>query len=157
MAGGIGCYIVIGLCWCILGAVLNPQVFLPYAAASGTFITFVLAKVTGAFKMFQDILFEIVAILGQKMDKGLGNMIDTIVDNTKNASPGSIGVALASAKYIHELNRSGMGPLVEEMQIEPVLVTAIAKGDPKSVEMLSEKFGTDPIIVGALIAGSSHD
>ncbi len=36
----IGCYVIIGLCWCLLGAILNPEVFLPYAAASATFIVF---------------------------------------------------------------------------------------------------------------------
>ena len=157
VCGALGCYIVIGLSWCILGAVLNPQVFLPYAAASSTFITFTLAKVQGALKMFQDILFEIVGILSKMMEKGLGNMLDTIIDNTKNASPGAIGATVASAKYIHELNRSGMGPIIEEMSIDPLMVTAIAKGDPESTVMLAEKFGTDPIIIGALIAGAAYD
>ena len=50
---GLCCgYVILGSCWCILGAVLNPEVFLPYAAAAATGYSFAILKVRGAFQNF---------------------------------------------------------------------------------------------------------
>jgi hypothetical protein len=40
-------YIVLGLVWCILGAILNPTYFLPYATGAATFVTVMMAKYIG--------------------------------------------------------------------------------------------------------------
>ncbi len=49
--GIVGAYIVICLCWCILGAVLNPEIFLPYAAAAATFLGFIAYKLSAASEL----------------------------------------------------------------------------------------------------------
>ena len=85
LAACIGGYIVIGLCWCILGAVLNPEIFLPYAAASGTLISFVTLKTLGAFRMFKDMLREIVTILTSKMKTMLDGMLSKVIGNISNS------------------------------------------------------------------------
>ena len=46
-------YICLVLCWCLLGAILNPDQFLPHAAAAGTFIVFSKSKYE-KLKTFRD-------------------------------------------------------------------------------------------------------
>jgi hypothetical protein len=86
-----GGYIIVGLSWCILGAVLNPEVFLPYAAASATFITFCLAKLKSIMTMWREILREIIEFLTTKMKGMLSNMLDKVIGGIKGNSVGSIG------------------------------------------------------------------
>ena len=59
---GVG-YIMLGTCWCILGAVLNPEVFLPYAAAAATGYSFAILKVRGAIQNWKAIFTEITTIM----------------------------------------------------------------------------------------------
>jgi hypothetical protein len=40
-------FFVFGLIWCILGAILNPSAFLPYATGAATFMTVIMAKYVG--------------------------------------------------------------------------------------------------------------
>ena len=47
-------YIGLFLIWAILGAIINPTAFLPYASGAGTFLTFCTAKYNEFKKMFAD-------------------------------------------------------------------------------------------------------
>ena len=80
----IGGYVILGLCWCILGAVLNPEVFLPYAAASATFIVFVLGKLKSSVTLWREVLDEIVRFLTEKLRGMLTGMLDKVMGNIKN-------------------------------------------------------------------------
>jgi hypothetical protein len=37
-------YLILGLVWLILGAILAPTIFLPYATAAATFVTVMIGK-----------------------------------------------------------------------------------------------------------------
>ncbi len=37
-------YIVLGIVWLMLGAIVNPSAFLPYATGAATFVTIMTAK-----------------------------------------------------------------------------------------------------------------
>ena len=44
-------YISLCMAWLLLGAIINPSAFLPYATASATFITAISAKYAEAIKI----------------------------------------------------------------------------------------------------------
>jgi hypothetical protein len=48
----IFCMISLGLIWAVLGAIINPTKFLPYAAASITFINTIMTKYTATKKKY---------------------------------------------------------------------------------------------------------
>ena len=43
------------------------------------------------------------------------------------------------------------------MGVDPAMITAIANGDPIAIQMITEKFGVDPVIVETLIAAVTRD
>jgi hypothetical protein len=153
----VGGYIIIGLAWCILGAILNPEVFLPYAAASLTFITFIITKVTVAVKMWKEILREIVGILTGRMKLIMNDMLDKVVSNIRNSSFGEISDTIKSGHYISALNKTSMGGMLSNLKIDPELVTAMANGDPAAVKILAERFGIDAAIVEVVLAAIKRD
>ena len=50
-------YVTIVMVWYLLGAIINPSAYLPYAAAACTFVTFCTAKFR-QFKRLQTVGFE---------------------------------------------------------------------------------------------------
>jgi hypothetical protein len=56
--------VILVLTWSLLGAVLNPNRFLPAASGSVTFITFVLAK------------FTFMKHLNEKLQEGVGDIVN---------------------------------------------------------------------------------
>ena len=153
----VGGYVILCLCWCILGAVLNPEVFLPYAAASATFIVFVLGKLKSSVTLWREILDEIVTFLTERLKGMLSGMLDKVIGNIKNNQFGNIGQALASGRYMDAINKTPLGAVMGDLGIDPQLVAAIANGDPIAIQMLAEKFGIDPLIVEALMAAVKKD
>ena len=153
----VGGYVILCLCWCILGAVLNPEVFLPYAAASATFIVFVLGKLKSSVTLWREVLDEIVTFLTERLKGMLSGMLDKVIGNIKNNSIGNIGQALASGRYMDAINKTPLGAVMSDLGIDPQLIAAIANGDPIAITMLADKFGIDPIIVEALMAALNKD
>ena len=180
---GVG-YIILGTCWCILGAVLNPEVFLPYAAAAATGYSFAILKVRGAIQNWKAIFTEITTIMKQRLEQQLTSQIDKVVARTRAAASStlaqigtsvdeigqqvqevqsqvqngtSIGAALASGRYMYALQQTGLAENLENLDLDPTMVIAIASGDPAAVGMIAEKFEIDPVIVEALTAAVTQD
>jgi hypothetical protein len=87
-------YFTLGIVWCILGAILNPNLFLPYASAATTFIVFIRTKYIQLKHLSEQgkkIVFEYLnKITGSVMNKVLqilSNRIEGatryVVDNCK--------------------------------------------------------------------------
>ena len=115
VASVLGLYVVVGLCWCILGAVLNPEVFLPYAAAAVTFISFCVFKVTNAIQTWKDMLREIIELVTVKMEFMLTETLDRCMTKLQQTLPGNltnIGANLASGRYMHALAQTPIGPVL---------------------------------------------
>jgi hypothetical protein len=72
-------YIVVCLCWCILGAVLNPELFLPFAAAAVTFVLFIMTKTLESVSLLQAILVMMVEEITLKMKLMLEGMLEKII------------------------------------------------------------------------------
>jgi hypothetical protein len=86
-------YVVICLCWCILGAVLNPEVFLPFAAAAATFIIFIFMKISSSITLVREVMRELVSEISNRMKSMLNNMLDKVISTVQ----GNQLVALANA------------------------------------------------------------
>ena len=72
------------LVWCILGAILNPTAFLPYAAGAGTFILFVKSKYDKLKKLdetLKEIVFEFVQT---KLQSKMGNSLTKVGINSSD-------------------------------------------------------------------------
>jgi hypothetical protein len=55
------------------------------------------------------------------------------------------------------LQSTSLGAFVENLDLDPGQVTAIANGDPSAAPMLAEKFGIHPTIIELLIAAAMKD
>ena len=157
-------YVIIGLCWCILGAVLNPEIFLPYAAAAATFISFILLKIKNAVNNWESILREITEIMTARMNFMLHEMLDRVIgkikfDGAKEmiGEAGSMGAALASGRYMYALQKTPLGDVMDGLGLDPEMIIAIANGDPAAIGLIAEKFGIDKVIVEALSAAVTQD
>ena len=59
-------YLILVLVWCMLGAILNPQKFLPAATGTLTFVVFVVARYT-QLKKLNDTLQEKVTYMSNRL------------------------------------------------------------------------------------------
>ena len=59
---------------------------------------------------------------------------------------------MASGRYMYALQQTGLAENLENLDLDPTMVIAIASGDPAAVGMIAEKFEIDPVIVEALTA-----
>ena len=53
---------------------------------------------------------------------------------------------------MYALQQTGLAENLENLDLDPTMVIAIASGDPAAVGMIAEKFEIDPVIVEALTA-----
>jgi hypothetical protein len=74
------CYLFLCGIWCILGAILNPNMFLPYASGAITFITFVKSKYA-QFKEVSKNGETIVMEFLNKLTAGVMNKVLQILSN----------------------------------------------------------------------------
>lgn len=81
LMGWISFIIIVGLCWYILGAVLNPDVFLPYAAAAVTLISFVANSLKQISKLRTEVLKKVKEYVWTKLRGLMTGTLDGIVTN----------------------------------------------------------------------------
>ena len=58
---------------------------------------------------------------------------------------------------MYALQQTGLAENLENLDLDPTMVIAIASGDPAAVGMIAEKFEIDPIVVEALTAAVTQD
>ena len=56
-------YITLAAVWLMLGAIVNPTAFLPYATAAATFLTVIAAKAASFNKIASDGFSKVIAVV----------------------------------------------------------------------------------------------
>jgi hypothetical protein len=138
--------IVLGLAWCLLSAILNPETFLPFAAAALTLIVFVISKIVVAYKLYRDMCIEITEILSGELRRKVDGMLEKVITVINSNVLGTLTENLASTRYMNSLQRTQFGPVINELGIGPSLVAAIANNDPAAPDMIAQKFGIEPAV-----------
>ena len=102
----MGMWIIIALMWSILGAVLNPEVMLPKATATVTFVSVIMMKIKSTKQIISELLREITDMVSSKMEFMLTQSLDRVIGQIQGTLPGdanSVGNALASGRYMNAL------------------------------------------------------
>ena len=96
-------------------------------------------------------------MLTEKMTFMLKGMLDKVIQNFEDNPFASVGVALASGRYMNILDKTPLGGVVKDLGIDPQMITAIAQGDSAAIKMLTAKFGVDECIIEVIMAAVSRD
>ena len=131
VVGVASCYITVGVCWIVLGAVLNPEIYLPYASMILVLTAFLLIQIFHAVMAYKDLKMEVRENLTEKMRSMLEETLDKIIDKLQN--PREIGAAIARGRYVHALNKTALGSFFSSLEIDPEMINALANKDPKAI------------------------
>ena len=123
------------LVWAILGAIINPFKFLPYAAGAITLIAVTLTKLKELKTARQRFKEKIIQIIRKHAESALAavraKMTNSGNDAHLNTNPGGFtGLA--------ERVAGATGGL------DPATLSALAKGDPAAVREFAKKMGVEP-------------
>jgi len=154
--------------WAILAAVINPNIFLPYCAASGTFITFVSGQLSDIAKNFQKIFEAVKHHIKDKFMKGLKGTLDQIQSlNDQYAKAQEALQASPLGGFLHGDKLSERTMKMMQQQVEDQvskgfgmdlqLAMGLLAGDPAAFRQLSEEFGLHPLVGRAVIGYIKKD
>lgn len=133
-------YITLVLVWALLGAILNPNHFLPYAAAASTLVTFVSAKIK-QLKTLQSRSKEDLKEHIKKQAMGhMGNLMANMVKDT----PLSGAAGAMQGGNVQDVMRRKLAAALYDavMQVMPSALQGLEKAD---LEVLLQVFdGSDP-------------
>ncbi len=113
--------------WFLLGAMLNPNAYLPYASAAGTFIIFALAK-ANQFSSIQSelrtyirtfVLDKIRRMIGDSALVGFGMNADDIVNAAVSGDLKNKVMAAATHKVRSVLYNTPLGDVANKMKLNP--------------------------------------
>ena len=68
-------YITLAAVWLMLGAIVNPTAFLPYATAAATFLTVIAAKAATFNKMASDGFSKVISVVSKVTSTQMGDMM----------------------------------------------------------------------------------
>jgi hypothetical protein len=149
-------YIALVLVWCILGAVLNPDVFLPYAAAAATLVTFATSKVRQLTKLRSTLLRRVVDAVRDRFDRTLRSlgMDQEAADKLLNGdmSREEIKQRLLEKGTVDMMQRSPLGTVASALGVDASMAAKLAIGDESAVFDMAEKMGMDRHVMMALVA-----
>ena len=156
LIGVICMAIVTGLCWYILGAVLNPDVFLPYAAAAITFITFVTTQLKNINTLRTEIFKKVKQAVWEKLRGLMIDTLDGIVSGIE-LNKGNVQVLSRENRALELFSKTPLGSIAESIGVDHKLASALAQGEEAALAALAEKFGVHPLIVDGVLAAIKKD
>ena len=148
-------YTIVVLTWIILGAVLEPEYYLPYATAAGSIILFACTKGSSLLKQFQTtkrtitraISFHFAEIVHKRMLL-LKN------DDGSDSKSSSSSVAETKALRLVDSDSTLQEILARCNVIDLMMALGLAKGSASDVEHASEAFGMNKDVLAAVIAAA---
>ncbi len=162
----VGCLVIIasyasifGMCiiWFILSAVLNPNVYLPYASAAATLIGVSIAKVRGMLQDVQLLQNMLLSSVTKEMEK---NMVDILMSEyyeSAGVKSGTVGSSVDSTIASIVLSDKNLNTMLNEVKMSVPHAIAIARGDRQATESFAEHLGINPVILRAVVAVARKD
>lgn len=146
-------YIGLALMWMILGCLINPNVYLPYAAAAATFLVFFASKAGAAsivFAKFYTIILKIVrktfANRVIQMFKFLEKMEQESLEESNSQDPSHI-----KAVSLVESDKS-LSKILENSGIDLSLAVGLAKGQENAIAAAAEFYGMNYGLMYSIVA-----
>jgi hypothetical protein len=166
---GTACYVVVVLVWFILGAVINPLVYLPYATAASSFILFVLTK----YSELRDLRTEFQSHITKIVDDNFKSIVESsnIIGFGFDASAVLSGIKSSSGR-IKETVLNVQSTTVRELlgnsdftdgivsiiaNLDPEKITRIFYGDVKAIEEMALQFKFDPSVAKIIVGIGKRD
>lgn len=150
--------------WWVLGAIVNPAAFLPYAAAVVTFVTAMTAKahqMNSLRKNAKKIVMERVSEFIQRTldESPLAGKLDVNGGTMEALMQGDADAALAGLKKMGDDALAGaMAKVASTTGIDPAMQIKIASGDPDALaEVAADKLQMDPVLVMPIVAIARRD
>ena len=153
-------YLCLVLVWAILGAVLNPDKFLPYAAASATFITVTIAKYKQLWKMRKTIKRAVIEKVKAKFAatlKQIGVDNETIDRLSKGDLSKESMMKALEASSTELMQRSPLGTLANSIGVDPIAAARLASGDISAIVEMAESMGIDKAVMMLFVAVVRRD
>lgn len=143
--------LVVAICWFILGAVLNPDQFLPYCAGAGTTVSFIGAQIS-KINFLRTEIFK--RVKGQVWDRLRGLLMATLGAVAIGVAASGVSSKIVSRenKTLQVFAKTSLGNVAGNLGIDHKLAAALAQGDDSAIPILSEKFGSNALIISAVLA-----
>jgi hypothetical protein len=132
--------------WCGLAAVLNPDKYLPYAAAAGAFVTFMVAKIAYLKKTRKDMEQRVLAAVAVKMDHVVQGTFSVVEDQLDDLKEKAQSLADDATRTMH-LALPGF---------DPAIIIQLRNGDTSGLISWLASQGVGEEISAALLALSSN-
>ncbi|CAG9334001.1 unnamed protein product [Blepharisma stoltei] len=156
IAGIIVMLFVNALMWFILGAVLNPDIFLPYCAGAATLIAFCLAQVKIITFMTSEIFKRVKTSVKEKLN---GNVSATLESACAGLALSQVQTSTISRenRTLQVFSKTPLGGIAKSLDINHKLATALAQGDESAIKEIAIEFGIHPLIMAAIVAVIQKD
>ena len=135
-------YFSLCLIWLILGCILNPNAYLPYAAAAGVFVVFASSKMAIAAIVFNKLHQVVLGFIRKRMQKKVLEMMDIMDTLSQNADKMSSSQDPAHMKALAlvESDKS-LKSILESSGIDLSLAVSMAKGNSDGINEGASFFG----------------
>lgn len=151
VVGWIFFYIVLGLCWFILGAVLNPDTYLPYATGAITIITFCIAQIQMINLIRTEVMKRIKTTVWEKLRSLMVDTVNNVASDLESESQGIISTSQEN-KTLELFVKTPLGTIAGELEIDPRLALALIAQEEDAIIELSKNLGMRPELVAAIVA-----
>ena len=118
----LGSYISLAMVWMILGAVINPTAFLPYAAGASTFITVVTTKYNEFMNLAENGLKKVIEYIQSLTQKELNGMLKKMGLSGSSISTitGSLSSATVSTDTVKAVTAQAVAlGLADAAEVDP--------------------------------------
>ena len=123
----LGGYVSLAAVWMMLGAIINPTAFLPYAAAAATFVTVVTTKYTEFMDIAENGLTKVIDFIKQMMEKELNGMLKKMnlteelhkvvdSDTFKSVAGQAAELGLVDAKTLEAIEKNAENMLANPLE-----------------------------------------
>jgi hypothetical protein len=151
--------------WFLLGAMLNPNMYLPYASAAATFILFAMAKAHQLTSLQSElrqyirtfVLDKLKALIADSALVGFGLNADEIVNAAVSGDLKNKVVAAATTKVRGILSNTPLGDLANKMKLSPEILARLVSGDETAILEIGREWGIDADIMGFFVALARKD
>lgn len=168
-AGYVGYASLVGV-WCLLGAVLSPDQFLPYAAAVSTFVVVTVARVRQLLDLRKRGVKMVMDVVKNKLNEliecsPLSNMAGSIDDEILTSVmtgdvDGVMSSVVAAVKDKGSLQDvlESVSATTASLGVDSSMLVAMASGDSSAlIEVATKKLELDPVVVQIIVAFARRD
>ncbi|CAG9313576.1 unnamed protein product [Blepharisma stoltei] len=151
LIGWICFLFIVAICWFILGAVLNPDLYLSYCSGAATLVSFCMGQLASLNFLRTEIF--------KRVKEGVWDRLRGMLMLTLGAVTVGLAASSASSRVISRENKTlqvfaktSLGDVAENLEIDHKLAAALAHGDDEAIPILAQKFGANPLIIAAILA-----